>query len=96
MQPRHGGRIVLRLLAVTERCAQYDVELFEPERGWSGKAEVLLSAGAVEFSGFSSKPPQWLCDLARTALRTLFRNHKEEGWPRRIARWRPAPDVEAL
>ncbi|HTM44555.1 MAG TPA: hypothetical protein VL137_06345 [Polyangiaceae bacterium] len=87
---------MLRLLAVSEQCAQYDVELFEPEHSWSGRAEVSLSAGAVEFGGFSSQPPQWLSDLARTALRTLFRNHQTEGWPRRIARWRPAPNVGPL
>ncbi len=33
--------MTLRLVTVTDIAVQYNVELFEPERSWAGKAEVF-------------------------------------------------------
>jgi hypothetical protein len=36
-------------------------------------------------------PPEWLCKYLRAGLRTAWRAQSEEGWPRRLTRWRDAP-----
>jgi len=91
MHPRNGGRIALRLLATTSETVSYDVTLFGPREQWSGAAEVTTAAGVVSFSGFTPDVPEWMCEWTRATLRTAWRNSKNEGWPRRIGRWRQEP-----
>ena len=59
-------------------------------------AEVCVSVadGEVSWQSWSGsgEPPQWLCRYLHSALRSAWRAHAEEGWPRRVTRWRDAPD----
>jgi hypothetical protein len=90
MQPRHGGRVLLQLRELSVARARYEVTLFDPLQEWSGLAEVELVTGEVSLSGLESVP-EWLRDLLRTTLRGAWRSSGTEGWPRRLARWRPNP-----
>jgi len=40
----------------------------------------------------SAAPPEWLCKYLRAGLRAAWRARSEDGWPRRLTRWRDAPD----
>lgn len=91
MHPQNGGRLLLTLQQVGQASACYVVTLYEPREQWSGQAEVRFGDGQVDFTGLDAAAP-WLCDLTRMILRTTWRNSESEGWPRRIQRWRPAPN----
>lgn len=90
MQPRHGGRALLQLRESSVTHVRYQVTVFDPLQEWSGSAEVELQAGEVSLRGLDGAP-EWLHDLVRTTLRGAWRNSSAEGWPRRLARWRPDP-----
>jgi hypothetical protein len=40
-------------------------------------------------------PPRWLVQYARAALRTAWHQHADQGWPRRLTRWRDVPARES-
>jgi hypothetical protein len=94
MKPHHGGRIELRLLGSDADRVRYDVKLCDPLHEWSGSAEVVPENGIVTLLGLEPAP-DWLKELVRTTLRGLWRNSAAEGWPRRVARWRPEPADKA-
>jgi hypothetical protein len=91
MQPEHGGRIILRRLDVNAEAARYSFEALTNERVWSGLAEVIRAEGSVKLGQWKddAAPPEWLCELARSALRVAWRGSNEASrWPQRITRWR--------
>jgi len=90
-----GGRFTARLLAEETDRARFVLELSTPEGAWSSEAAVSLATGEVTWQGWtgSGEPPEWLAHYARSALRSAWRAHADEGWPRRLTRWRGAPEV---
>lgn len=90
MQPRHGGRALFQLRESSADRVSYAVTVFEPLQEWSGSAEVLITTGEVTLFALEAAP-EWLRELLRTTLRSAWRNSSVEGWPRRVARWRPKP-----
>ncbi|HEY3237867.1 MAG TPA: hypothetical protein VGJ84_24320 [Polyangiaceae bacterium] len=97
----HGGRIELKL-SRNEAAAVYQVKLETSPANWQGSAEIRLD-GTVELGEFrqpepssdASTPPVWLVDSLRRLLRALWRAHAASGsekWPRRVHRWRAAPE----
>lgn len=93
MQPETGGRFSARLLDQDEHQAQFQLELATATGSWSTQARVATQAGEVLWGAWegSGEPPDWLCHYARAALRGAWRQHQEEGWPRRLTRWRDKP-----
>jgi hypothetical protein len=93
MQPETGGRFSVRLLEHDEARARFQMDLATPAGSWSTEAEVALADGAIVWGTWTGagEPPEWLSTYARAALRLAWRQHGEEGWPRRLTRWRDAP-----
>jgi hypothetical protein len=98
MQPVSGGRLEARLAASDAAGARYAVELSSPAGVWNSEVDVAAADGEVRWQGWSSgsaaggEPPEWLCRYLRAALRSAWRALPEDGWPRRLTRWREAPD----
>jgi len=93
MQLETGGRFTVRLSEHDEHQASFQVELATPAGQWSTQASVVTDTGNVRWSTWAGggEPPEWLCLYARAALRTAWRQHREQGWPRRLTRWRDMP-----
>ncbi len=90
MRPDQGGTLELLLEAEDAQEIVYAAALATPDGEWSGQARVGAQAGDVTLA-IDGDPPPWLIGLVRAVLRTIWRSHA--GWPRRITRWRPAPDA---
>lgn len=93
MQPDTGGRFTARLLEQDEIQARFRLELATSEGAWSAQAEVQSNEGTVSWGAWegTGEPPEWLCQYTRAALRGAWRQHREQGWPRRLTRWRDVP-----
>jgi hypothetical protein len=94
MQPESGGRLEARLGSSDTSGARYAVELSTPAGTWASDVTVSLASGEVSWQGWSGpgEPPEWLCRYLRSALRSAWRSRAEDGWPRRMTRWRAEPD----
>ncbi len=94
MQPDSGGRLDARLRSSDASGARYLVELSTAAGVWKTEVLVSLASGDASWQGWSGpgEPPEWLCRYLRSALRSAWRAHAEEGWARRVTRWREAPD----
>ena len=97
MQLDTGGRFSLQLAAHDGQGARFELVLSTAEARWQTNAEVAASDGAVVLAGWDvpTEPPAWLVAYARAALRSAWRQHAEHGWPRRLTRWRDAPERSA-
>jgi len=93
MQPDTGGRFSLELRAHDDALARYALTFATAGAEWSADAVVTLADGGVDFAAWigDGRPPAWLVQYARAALRSTWRSHMEQGWPRRLTRWRDAP-----
>lgn len=94
MQPESGGRLEARLSSSDASGARFAVELSTPAGVWTADVHVSLAGGEVTWQSWSGtgEPPEWLCRYLRSTLRTAWRAHGDDGWPRRMTRWREAPD----
>jgi hypothetical protein len=93
MLPDTGGRFSLRLVDQDASRASFEVVLATAEGSWSAQARVSAADGNIDWAGWNGpgEPPGWLLQYARAALRTAWRQHPEQGWPRRLTRWRDVP-----
>jgi len=93
MQPDTGGRFSLRLYADDASRARYALTLATASTEWAADAVVSIADGSIHFSAWQGdgEPPPWLVQYARAALRSSWRAHADQGWPRRLTRWRDAP-----
>ncbi len=98
MTPENGGKIELKLSQTGGDRAEYAVLLQTAEHRWRASVWVGASLGKsqVEFGPWvgeaPGEPPAWLTEDARAALKAALRTSQAGGpWPRRLARWRPAP-----
>lgn len=90
MSDPSGVKFELRLRREAEGRAQYEVELQLPAARHEGTATIEPEAGRVAFE-WQSAPPDWCENTVRAQLRTLYRE-RASGYPRRVTRWRPAPE----
>ena len=90
MQTKSGVRFELRLIGEEQGRASYNIDLALPDRGIRGSAAIEPESGGIEFA-WQESPPAWCETAVRAQLRTLFRE-RASGYPRRVTRWRPAPD----
>jgi len=93
MAETSGVRFELRLHDEAAGGARYDVELELPTERYQGIATIAAEAGQVAFD-WTSSPPAWCETTVRAQLRTLYRE-RASGYPRRVTRWRPAPEGAA-
>jgi hypothetical protein len=94
MRPDHGGRVLLSLRSVASEVV-YDVSLATPAGEWLATARISHT-GQVElaFAG-TDRPPAWLSESVHALLRLAWRDRQSPDparWPRRIQRWKKAPD----
>ena len=97
MQPETGGRFELRLRASDEERAGYALTLATEGAEWSTEISASAADGEVRSGAWkgAGEPPPWLYRYAQSALRSAWHVHREQGWPRRLTRWRSEPaDVE--
>jgi hypothetical protein len=94
VQSETGGRFEARLVAEEPTQARFRVELSAAGAAWSSDASVSRANGDVSFYAWSGAgdPPAWLCRYLISALRSAWRAHAEQGWPRRLTRWRAEPE----
>lgn len=94
MKPQSGGRLDVRLSSHDGSGARYAVELSTAAGTWTSELSVSLGDGEVTGQSWSGggEPPEWLCRYLRSALRSAWRSQAEDGWPRRMTRWREEPD----
>jgi len=93
MQPDTGGRFSLRLCDDDATHARYALTVATSGAEWTAAAVVTIADGGIDFSAWQGEggPPPWLVQYARAALRSTWRTHADQGWPRRLTRWRDAP-----
>ncbi|HLV66662.1 MAG TPA: hypothetical protein VKY73_12655 [Polyangiaceae bacterium] len=92
--PAHGMKFELRLLESTGEGVRYALTVALPSGSHVGRAELAGDSGEIRFGWDESAPPEWCITAVRAQLRTLYRQ-RASGYPRRITRWRPAPDEAA-
>jgi hypothetical protein len=85
-----GLKFELRLLPEVDAHVRYDVALALSDARHQGTATIEPEAGRVAFE-WQTAPPEWCENTIRAQLRTLYRE-RTSGYPRRVTRWRPAPE----
>jgi hypothetical protein len=96
LPPETGGRFSLALIAEDALGAHFDVVLVTSVGSWNTQALVSSSQGEVSWSTNDlDEAPPWLRRYAHAALRSAWRQVEEQGWPRRVTRWRDAPERNA-
>lgn len=94
----NSGRLNLRLepsAGSAGSAVRYRAELSAEGESWRGSVEVD-AAGAVSFE-LGGEVPAWLRQAVSAILRAEWRNRRGADaapWPRRITRWRLAPERE--
>jgi len=91
MQPEHGARFTLRLVAASPVVA-YRLTVELGGSGVRGHAGVDPANGGVA-SASDAELPQWPSNTPTRLLRSLWRDRQQNphtGWPRRLTRWRQA------
>jgi hypothetical protein len=91
MRPTHGVRFELRLLPEDAAAARYEIELALAQTSFAGSAAIEGDSGQIAFA-WTDEPPEWCVTAVRAQLRTLYRE-RAAGYPRRVTRWRPEPQV---
>ncbi len=92
-----GGELLLRLSKGSDAAVVYAAELSIRDDVFRGEAQVELEDGKVRFVWGAGAAPDWLIEATRAVLCTLWRARNKaplgevEPWPRRIKRWRAAP-----
>ncbi len=92
---RQGVHFELRLLDAADDGAKYQISLLANERKWQGELELLAPTGEVRFQfADGDSPPEWCLGIARATARSIYRERANNGFPRRVNRWRPSPQVD--
>jgi len=92
-RPSHGARLIARLDPGAVSAATYALVISTTEGEWTGTATVPVEDGEVVFGAWANDdPPSWTVAALRALLRSAWQRRRTgEPWPRRLARWRPAP-----
>ena len=92
----HGGRVELRLQSPASAAeALYSARFFEGASDKTEPRRVELKVtrdGQVSPISAGDPPSPWLLDFAQAVLKIAARNLGTQGWPRRLTRWRKAPN----
>ena len=92
VRPAHGVRLIVKLCPGSHAGGEYALALATPDADWQGAASVG-DDGTVRFGAWPlAEPPDWVVQAARSLLRAAWQRRRAgHPWPRRLARWRPAP-----
>jgi hypothetical protein len=92
-RPAHGARLVLRNDSEAGADGGYVLVVSTAAGVWHGRATVSAEDGAVVFGAWEdAEPAPWLLAALHALLRSAWQRRRAgEPWPRRLARWRPAP-----
>lgn len=90
-----GGRVELRLLHApgpdTDQAC-YQARWFTADLSLEGEVSISLPTADVDVRA-PDELPEWLGQFTTSLVRTTARSaQKEKSWPRRLTRWRKAPD----
>lgn len=87
----HGGRVELRLVEQDDGTTRYAARWYTADEKLDG--EVKITSGPLVTIESPATLPEWLGSFTTTLVRTTARQAEKEGsWPRRLTRWRKAPD----
>jgi hypothetical protein len=100
---KHGARTELRLVEAGALGARYEVRWFlgsESEENTAADAAapsafglaVVAPSGEVEIELQGGQVPTWALSFTDKLLRTTARSVQDGRYPRRLTRWRDAPD----
>lgn len=90
-----GGRVELRLLSVEEEGTEalYGARWFTADQQLEGRVSILMSDRPEVTLTAPDNLPEWLGAFTTTLVRTTARSAvTDQVWPRRLTRWRKAPD----
>jgi len=88
----HGGRVELRLSAQKDGTVRYLARWYTADEKLDGSVSVSTEDKRVEVNSPETLP-EWLQSFTTSLVRTTARNAETSGdWPRRLTRWRKAPD----
>jgi hypothetical protein len=94
----HGGKVTLRLTATGPERVEYVGEVETEEATYGLRASIAVLSGEIELGPAhgGASAPAWLVEVARTTLRGAWRAYRTgTPWPRRVSRWREAPEGSA-
>lgn len=86
-----GGTVLLERLSSDPESARYAVTLSTPTLSVRGEVEIHRGGADALSSVIDLRidgAPDWLVGFTRALCVTLAKRAKEEGWPRRVNRWR--------
>lgn len=91
--PAYGARLVIKLDPASGEEGGYALSVTTAAGAWHGSATVRAEDGEVVFGAWENgEPGPWLVTALHALLRLGWqRKRAGEPWPRRLARWRPAP-----
>ncbi len=88
----HGGRVELRLATEEDGSVRYLARWYTSEEKLDGAVSVGTEDKTVEVESPESLPA-WLESFTTSLVRTTARQAEASGtWPRRLTRWRKAPN----
>lgn len=89
-----GGRVELRLRLPEEPGhVVYEGRFFTSSDAWTEGAATITLGPPLVVSVDAPGAPEWLVAFTEALLKTLSRTVAQTGFPRRLTRWRPAPDA---
>lgn len=88
----HGGRVELRLSHEGDGTKRYLARWFTANEQIDGEVSVNTEDKRVAIAAPESLP-EWLESFTTSLVRTTARQAEQSGtWPRRLTRWRKAPE----
>ncbi len=81
----------MQLTEASATVVRYDAELSAAEARHHTQAHVQVDSGEVRWAAEPPESLQWLQKYATAALRAAHRGGDGQ-WPRRLTRWRSAPE----
>ncbi|MEN9577018.1 MAG: hypothetical protein RJA70_27 [Pseudomonadota bacterium] len=89
VRPHSGGRVTVKLTGKDEHRVTYELSCLVAEASHQGTAVVELATGVVSVD--CEAAPDWISAFAQVLLRGAWRTRESTPWPRRLTRWRAAP-----
>ena len=90
---KHGGRVELRLqTASNNQPVIYAARWFLLDRLFEGAVTISLQDEILVKVSSNEPLPEWLDKFTITLARTTARSAKSDQFPRRLTRWRAAPN----
>jgi hypothetical protein len=84
----------LRRLEGDGDSVEYGGDVVTPSETYALTVRITVADGIVTLTTNGEDPPVWLLEMVRTTLRSAWHAHRAGvSWPRRLTRWREAPEA---